>query len=82
MGQMLLSGLSNAAMAVSDARLKQDIRKVGQTDGGLPVYTFRYKGEPQIYMGVMAQDVAQSQPEALGPLIDGEYMTVNYEEVR
>ena len=81
-GQMLLSGLSNAAMAVSDARLKQDIRKVGQTDGGLPVYTFRYKGEPQIYMGVMAQDVAQSQPEALGPLIDGEYMTVNYEEVR
>ena len=81
-GQMLLQAASNAAMAASDIRLKQDIRKVGQTDGGLPVYTFRYKGEPQIYMGVMAQDVAQSQPEALGPLIDGEYMTVNYEEVR
>ena len=71
-----------AAASGSDIRLKEDIRRVGQTDGGLPIYTFRYKGEPKVHMGVMAQDVAKSQPEALGPLIDGEYMSVYYGEVR
>ena len=83
-GQMLLNAASNAAQAAmaSDVRLKEDIRRVGMTDAGLPIYTFRYKGEPRTYMGVMAQDVAKAQPHALGPLLDGEYMTVNYGEVR
>jgi hypothetical protein len=82
---MLLQAGSNAAQAAamgSDIRLKEDIRRVGQTDGGLPVYTYRYKGNPVVHMGVMAQDVAQTQPEALGPLIDGEFMSVYYGEVR
>jgi hypothetical protein len=82
---MLLQAGSNAAQAAamgSDIRLKEDIRRVGQTDGGLPVYTYRYKGNPVVHMGVMAQEVAQSQPEALGPLINGEYMSVKYGEVR
>lgn len=81
----ILGGLANAAgsaFMASDERLKEGIRKVGMTDAGLPIYTFRYKGEPKTYMGVMAQDVAQSQPHALGPLIAGEYMSVNYGEVR
>ena len=82
-GQALLQGLSNGAQAamMSDARLKEDIREVGITNAGLPVYTYRYKGEPTVHMGVMAQDVANSQPDALGPVIGG-YMTVNYGEVR
>ena len=84
-GQVLLNAAASAAQSAamaSDVRLKEDIRKVGMTDAGLPIYTFRYKGEPRTYMGVMAQDVAHSQPHALGPLLDGEYMTVNYGEVR
>lgn len=85
-GQMLLSSAAEAAKAYastgSDVRLKEDIRRVGMTDGGLPVYTYRYKGDQRVQMGVMAQDVAEKQPEALGPLIGGEYMSVYYGEVR
>jgi hypothetical protein len=81
LGSLLGSGLSAFALG-SDIRLKEDIRRVGQTDGGLPVYTYRYKGNPVVHMGVMAQEVAQAQPEALGPLINGEYMSVCYGEVR
>ncbi|HEY8385264.1 MAG TPA: tail fiber domain-containing protein [Porticoccaceae bacterium] len=51
------------AMPFSDERLKTDIRKVGETYGGTPVYTFRYKDDPTgtVYMGVMAQDVPEAR---------------------
>ena len=65
----------------SDERLKEGIRQVGKTDGGLPVYTYRYKGGDVVHMGVMAQEVAEHQPDALGPVVQG-YGTVNYAEVR
>lgn len=77
----LAGGLGKMGVTLSDRRLKTDILRVGRTDGGLPVYTYRYKGEPAIYMGVMAQDVEQVQPGALGPEVGG-YRTVNYQEVR
>lgn len=82
-GQMLLSAAANAAgtAAMSDVRLKEDIRRVGMTDGGLPVYTYRYKGDPVTQMGVMAQEVAHFQPHALGPKVQG-FMSVEYSEVR
>lgn len=84
LGSTIMGNLSNAAMMAamaSDVRLKEDIRRVGQTDGGLPVYTYRYKGDPKTHMGVMAQDVEIAQPEALGPVLNG-YKTVLYGEVR
>lgn len=80
-GGGISGGISGLASMFSDERLKEDIRRVGQTDGGLPVYTYRYKGEKQVQMGTMAHHVAQTQPDALGPVIGG-YMTVNYGEVR
>lgn len=77
-----IAKIASAVAAVgSDMRLKTDIRRVGMTDGGLPIYTYRYKGEQVPQMGVMAQDVAQIQPEALGPVVHG-YATVKYGEVR
>ena len=76
-----LGAYTGAGGKFSDERLKEDIKEVGITNAGLPVYTYRYKGEPTVHMGVMAQDVAQTQPDALGPVIGG-YMTVNYGEVR
>ncbi len=80
-GGGISGGISGLASMFSDERLKQDIRRVGQTDEGLPVYSYRYIGGSTVHMGVMAQDVAQTQPDALGPVIGG-YMTVNYGEVR
>jgi hypothetical protein len=73
--------IASIAALFSDVRLKEDIRRVGVTEGGLPVYTYRYKGEPQTHMGVMAQEVAEMQPGALGPVVHG-FGTVNYAEVR
>lgn len=70
-----------AASLFSDERLKTDVRKVGKTDGGLPVYTYRYGGRGPFHMGTMAQDVEAAQPDALGPVIDG-FKTVRYEGVR
>lgn len=66
---------------LSDARAKTDIRRVGMTDGGLPIYTYRYKGDDRGQMGVLAQDVAAMQPHALGPTVAG-LMTVDLAEVR
>lgn len=73
-------GLQGASL-LSDARAKEDIREVGMTDGGLPVYTYRYIGDSTVHMGVMAQDVEAQQPDALGPDWNG-YMTVDYGRVR
>lgn len=87
-GQMLLAGASNAASAYlgSDIRLKTNIEKVGQYPDGLGIYDFDYlpiEGQIAAFMpegrqrGVMAHEVAELRPHALGPVVDG-YATVNY----
>ncbi len=70
-------GAAAAPAPVSDARLKTDITRVGQTAHGLPLYQFRYIGGEQMFEGVMAQDVAQIMPEAVVPFAYG-YNAVNY----
>lgn len=74
----MATSLGGAAM-MSDARMKTDIRRVGETDGGLPVYTFRYKAGGPVQMGVMAQDVEKVKPDAVIE-IDG-VKHVKYAEV-
>jgi hypothetical protein len=69
--------LGSAAILASDRRLKTDIKRVGRTDDGLPIYTFRYKSGGPVQMGVMAQDVAAVRPEAVGMLPDG-HLGVDY----
>ncbi len=61
----------------SDARLKTDVKPVGETFGGLPIYTYRMKSGGAPLMGVMAQDVARVKPEALGAPRGG-FLTVDY----
>lgn len=59
-----LFGLGSAlvgALPFSDRRLKHDIKRIGTTDGGTPIYTFKYKGSEVVHMGVMAQDVPDAQ---------------------
>jgi len=51
-----LAGLGASAITLSDRRLKTDIRRVGKTDGGIPVYTYRYKVGGPMQMGVMADE--------------------------
>ena len=78
----ILSSWAGSGFAIpSDRRLKTDIKRVGQTDNGLSIYTYRYGGEGPFHMGVMAQEVEAVQPEAIGPELHG-FKTVNYAEVR
>jgi hypothetical protein len=61
----------------SDARLKEDVCRVGTTVFGLPLYQFRYIGKPETYAGVMAQEVLKVMPDAVSVGADGFYR-VNY----
>jgi hypothetical protein len=64
------------ASLFSDRRLKRAIRKIGAFADGLGIYSWRYVwGEEAT--GVMADEVADLRPWALGPEIDG-FATVNY----
>lgn len=65
----------------SDERLKENIRRVGQTDAGLPIYVYNYIGDQTPHMGVMAQEALVSQPEAVHQHDSG-YLMVNYGDVR
>jgi hypothetical protein len=62
----------------SDKRLKENIEKVGKTNDNQPIYRFNYKGDPRTQIGLMAQDVEKSHPEAVG--LAGGYKTVNYKK--
>ena len=64
----------------SDARLKEDIKRVGTAHNGLPIYTFKYKGDntEQTHIGYMAQDVEKVHPEAVGE--SHGFKTVDYDK--
>src|SRR5690242_10542138 len=55
----------------SDIRLKRDITQVGELDGGINLYRYRYLWSDTIYVGVMAQEVAAVKPEAVLRGADG-----------
>jgi hypothetical protein len=81
----LAQGVGSAAAAaipfmMSDKRLKTDIEKVGKTDAGLPIYTYKYKGDSKTQMGVMAQDVEKKTPKAVKEV--GGFKAVNYALVK
>lgn len=70
----LIGSIAGAAAtaAASDINLKQNIKRVGTTDSGLPVYTYQYKSNPNLtVMGVMAQDVQKVNPKAVTTTEDG-----------
>jgi hypothetical protein len=71
------AGTVGAKIFGSDRRLKHHIRKVGEFVDGLGIYRFSYLGSNQRIKGVMADEVEQLRPWALGPKVAG-YATVNY----
>lgn len=74
-------GAAASGVAASDERLKKNIHKVGEMQNGIGIYQYRYITGDGPYIGVLAQEVAEIQPEALGPTIAG-YMTVNYDKLK
>jgi hypothetical protein len=62
----------------SDHRLKTDLVRIGEDPDGLGRYRYRYHWEDAPREGVMADEVAELRPWALGPEIGG-YATVRYD---
>lgn len=65
---------------LSDMRSKTDIKKIGITDGGLPVYTYRYKTGGPMHMGVMAQEAEVNHPDSVIE-VDG-FKMVDYSKIK
>jgi hypothetical protein len=75
-GSLLGSGGLPALLALSDRNTKTDIKKL--TDGDIPMYSYRYKGDPKSYpkiVGPMAQDIEKKYPSAIKKV--GRYKTVD-----
>jgi endosialidase-like protein len=79
-GQQILQtpGTWDTSQLSSDEQLKENIIPRG-TENGWPIYEFNYIGQPQKYIGVMAQEVAKTMPEAVKE-IDG-YLAVDYNKL-
>ena len=75
MGSMLggLGGL----FALSDERAKTDKERIGETDDGIGIFKFKYKGSPKTEIGLMAQEVQKKKPHAVAKGADG-LLRVNY----
>jgi hypothetical protein len=72
-----LGGAAIRSGLISDARLKDNIRRIGTADNGLPIYSFTYKGDTTTHIGLMAQDVAPVNPDAVMTMPNG-FMAVDY----
>jgi hypothetical protein len=68
-GGPFAGGGALAGLMTSDRHLKTDISKVGtHAPTGLPMYSYRYKGDPKSYpkvTGAMAEDAMQVAPHAV-----------------
>lgn len=81
--QQILGGVMGAASTgmktfmMSDARLKDVAGRVGETDEGVPLYLYSYRGDDQPRIGPMAQEVARTRPDAVARHPSG-YLMVDY----
>jgi hypothetical protein len=65
---------------ISDIRLKEDITQLTCLDNGIGLYRYCYKWSDQLYVGVMAQEVASIVPSAVLGGKDG-YLRVDYRQL-
>jgi hypothetical protein len=69
----------NVLPSLSDVHAKEKIEYVGRKNG-YKVYDFNYKGRPERYRGVMAQDIRRVKPEAVTVGADG-LLRVDYSQL-
>lgn len=56
---------SIAAIAASDARVKENIEEIGKLHDGQKVYRYNFKGNPEKHIGLIAQEVEHHHPKAV-----------------
>ena len=71
-----LAGAGLAAYQLSDIRLKDDIKLIGQSPSGINIYSFRYKGDDTRYQGVLAHQVPHASI-----VNDKGYLMVDYSKI-
>ena len=71
-----LAGAGLAAYQMSDIRLKDDIKLIGQSPSGINIYSFRYKGNDTRYQGVLAHQVPHASI-----VNDKGYLMVDYSKI-
>ena len=64
----------------SDIRLKEDIKKIGTSIDGHNIYKFKYLDQDREFIGVMAQEVMKTHPDAVIKLSSG-YYGVDYSQL-
>lgn len=68
-GQANLVNLGLGVLSLSDERWKVDMRPIDWLDfGGHPAYTYRYQDDPTPRVGVSAQEVQRTRPDAVHEL--------------
>lgn len=75
-GDITVSWNASGIFTISDRRLKENIREVGDLRGVLPVYEYTYIGDERVRLGLMAQDVEKVAPAAVVDF--GAFKAVNY----
>lgn len=65
--------------ALSDERAKTDKERIGETEDGMGLYSFKYKGDDKTQIGLMAQEVQRTKPQAVRKRPDG-LLEVNYKK--
>jgi hypothetical protein len=63
-----MAGAGIAGLAMSERRLKRDIKALGRKLAGAPLYFFRYIWSPDWHIGAMADEVERIHPEAVVPI--------------
>ena len=65
----------------SDIRLKENITRTGISKSGIPIYTFNYKNDDQLWSGTMAQDLLELGREDAVTTMDNGYYGVYYDMI-
>ena len=55
----------------TDRKLKENIKKIGESISGLGIYKFNYIGRSQKWIGTMADEVRKIKPEAVFKMKNG-----------
>lgn len=76
-GMAGIGGLLAGLAGLSDRRAKEDITRIGTTDGGTPIYRYRYKGTDNWQIGVMADE----NEHAIKGYVNG-YALVDYGKIQ
>jgi|3_EtaG_2_1085321.scaffolds.fasta_scaffold05010_2 phage gp36-like protein len=82
--QMLSAAVSKGFSmipGVSDVRLKENITRTGVSESGIPIYTFNYKNDNELWSGTMAQDLIEIGREDAVTVMENGYYGVYYDRI-